>query len=218
MRAVFFCKKLVHREMVSYYMGVRTLRTKGMNLLEATQIVALYISRSEGAISETERKYGSYLKTIAGNLLPSTEDAEEIVNDVYLAAWDTIPPKHPSILKYYLSRIVRNLCFKRLDYLTAQKRQGNGAVLLSELEECIPDKSGEVEQTLEAKELGKLLNRFLGTLELSDRRIFLSRYYEAMTAPQIAEKYGYTARQVKYRLEKLRMELKRTLEKEGICP
>ena len=67
-------------------MGVRTLRTKGMNFLEDTQIVALYISRSEGAISETERKYGSYLKTIAGNLLPSTEDAEEIVNDVYLAA------------------------------------------------------------------------------------------------------------------------------------
>ena len=39
-----------------------------------------------------------------------------------------------------------------------------------------------------------------------------------MTAPQIAEKYGYTTRQVKYRLEKLRMELKRTMEKEGICP
>ena len=90
--------------------------------------------------------------------------------------------------------------------------------MLSELEECIPDKSGDVEQTMEAKELGKLLNRFLGTLEVSDRRIFLSRYYEAMTAPQIAEKYGYTARQVKYRLEKLRMELKRTMEKEGICP
>lgn len=38
--------------------------------MEDTQIVALYISRSEGAISETEKKYGSYLKTIAGNLLP----------------------------------------------------------------------------------------------------------------------------------------------------
>ena len=69
--------------------------------------------------------------------------------------------------------------------------------MLSELEECIPDKSGDVEQTMEAKELGKLLNRFLGTLEVSDR---------------------YTTRQVKYRLEKLRMELKRTMEKEGICP
>ncbi len=92
--------------------------------MEDTQIVSLYFSRSEGAISETSRKYGNYLKTIACNLLPSAEDAEEIVNDVYLAAWDTIPPKRPAVLKYYLSRIVRNLCFKRLDYLTAEKRQG----------------------------------------------------------------------------------------------
>lgn len=90
-------------------------------------------------------------------------------------------------------------------------------MLLSELEECIPDKSGDVEQTMEAKELGKLLNRFLGTLEVSDRRIFLSRYYEALTAPQIAEKYGYTARQVKYRLEKLRMELNGQWKRRGFA-
>ncbi len=186
--------------------------------MEDTQIVSLYFSRSEGAISETSRKYGSYLKTIASNLLPSAEDAEEIVNDVYLAAWDTIPPKRPAVLKYYLSRIVRNLCFKRLDYLTAEKRQGGGAVLLSELEECIPDEAGGVEQTVETKALGEILNGFLAPLNGDDRRLFLSRYYEAMTAPQIAEKYGCSARQVKYRLEKLRKELKRTLEKEGICP
>lgn len=186
--------------------------------MEDTQIISLYFSRSEGAISETSQKYGSYLKTIACNLLPSAQDAEEVLNDVYLAAWNTIPPKRPPVLKYYLSRIVRNLCFKRLDYLTAEKRQGNGAVLLSELEECIPDEGRDVEQVLEIKELWKSLNGFLATLNADDRRLFLSRYYEAMTAPQIAEKYGCSARQVKYRLEKLRKELKRALEKEGICP
>ena len=186
--------------------------------MEDTQIVSLYFSRSEGAISETSRKYGSYLKTIACNLLPSAEDVEEIINDVYLAAWDTIPPKRPPVLKYYLSRIVRNLCFKRLDYLAAEKRQSNGAVLLSELEECIPDEAGDVERTLEIRTLGRSLNGFLSTLNADDRKLFLSRYYEAMTAPQIAAKYGGSARQVKYRLEKLRKELRRTLEKEGICP
>lgn len=186
--------------------------------MEDTQIVSLFFSRSEGAISETSKKYGGYLKTIACNLLSDPEDAEEVVNDVYLAAWDTIPPKRPAILKFYLSRIVRNLCFKRLEYLSAQKRQCGGAVLLSELEECIPDRCKDVEQTLEGKELGQSLNGFLASLNADDRKLFLSRYYEAMTAPQIAEKYGVSTRQVKYRLEKLRKELKRTLEKEGICP
>ena len=119
--------------------------------MEDTQIVALFFSRSEEAISETSKKYGSYLKTIACNILPSSEDAEEIINDVYLAAWDSIPPKRPSVLKYYLSRIVRNLCFKRVEYLTAEKRGGNADILLSELEECIPDTCRNMEQILEKK-------------------------------------------------------------------
>ena len=184
--------------------------------MEDTQIVALFFSRSEEAISETSKKYGSYLKTIACNILPSSEDAEEIINDVYLAAWDSIPPKRPSVLKYYLSRIVRNLCFKRVEYLTAGKRSGNADILLSELEECIPDTGRGVEERLEAKELAQLLNRFLGTLNSGDRKLFLSRYYYAMTAPQLAEKYGCSVRQGKYRLGKMRKELKHTLQKGGM--
>lgn len=184
--------------------------------MEDTQIVALFFSRSEEAISETSKKYGSYLKTIAGNILPCSEDVEEILNDVYLAAWNSIPPKRPSVLKYYLSRIVRNLCFKRVEYLTAGKRGGNGDILLSELEECIPDTGRGVEERLEAEELARLLNQFLGTLTSNDRRLFLSRYYYAMTAPQLAEKYGCSLRQVKYRLGKMRKELKHTLQNGGM--
>ena len=184
--------------------------------MEDTQIVALFFSRSEEAISETSRKYGGYLKTIACNILPNSQDAEEILNDVYLAAWNSIPPKSPPVLKCYLSRIVRNLCFKKIEYLTAAKRGGNADMLLSELEECIPDTRKNMEELLEAKELGRRLNRFLGTLEPGDRMLFLSRYYYAMTAPELAEKYGCSVRQVKYRLGKMRKELKHTLQKEGM--
>ena len=184
--------------------------------MEDTQIVALFFSRSEEAISEASKKYGSYLKTIACNILPSYQDAEEVLNDVYLAAWDSIPPKRPAILKYYLSRIARNLCFKRVEYLTAEKRCTNADILLSELEECIPDTGRGVEERLEARELGQQLNDFLGTLSLDDRKLFLARYYYAMTAPQLAEKYGCSIRQVKYRLTKMRKELKHTLQKGGM--
>lgn len=92
--------------------------------MEDTQIVELFFSRSEEAISETSRKYGSYLRTIAHNVLPDSQDVEEVVNDVYLAAWNSIPPKCPPVLKYYLSRVARNLSFKRVEYLTAEKRCG----------------------------------------------------------------------------------------------
>lgn len=185
--------------------------------MEDAQIVDLFFSRSEEAILEASKKYGKYLKYIACNILPSSEDVEEILNDVYLAAWDSIPPKHPAVLKYYLSRIVRNLCFKRVEYLTAEKRNGNADILLSELEECIPDDCQNVERVLEAKELAMHLNRFLATLDCSDRKLFLARYYYAMTAPQLSEKYGCSVRQVKYRLEKMRKKLKYFLREEGIC-
>ena len=184
--------------------------------MEDTQIVALFFSRSEEAISETSRKYGRYLKAIACRILPNSEDAEEILNDAYLAAWDSIPPKCPPVLKCYLSRIVRNLCFKKIEYLTAAKRGGNADMLLSELEECIPDTGKDMEYALEARELGRCLNHFLGTLQAGDRKLFLSRYYYAMTAPQLAEQYGCSVRQVKYRLEKMRNKLKCYLQEEGV--
>lgn len=184
--------------------------------MEDTQIVALYCARSEEAITETSQKYGRYLETIARNILPNPEDTEEILNDLYLTAWNTIPPKCPTVLKYYLSRVVRNLCFKRIEYLAAGKRNGNGDMLLSELEACIPDSGADLERTWEVRELSRLINRFLATLSRDDRKLFLSRYYYAVPVPELAERNGCSVRRIKYRLEKLREKLKIALQKEGM--
>lgn len=178
-----------------------------MNRLEDTEIVDLFFARSENAISETANKYGAYLKTIAGNILSSPEDGEEVLNDVYLAAWNSIPPKRSVILKYYLSR---------MEYLSAEKRNCTGQLVLSELEECIPDDRQGVEQALDDKITVQRLNTFLGGLPREDRRLFLLRYYYALPLPQLAEEFGCSLRQVKYRLEKLRCALKNDLQKEGI--
>ena len=107
--------------------------------MDDTKIIDLYFCRNESAITETARKYGGYLNQIAYNILRCREDTEEIVEDTYLAAWNSIPPTKPLVLKHFLSRITRNLSFTRLDYLTAGKRGYHMTTLLSELDECIPD-------------------------------------------------------------------------------
>ena len=183
--------------------------------MEDTQIIALYLSRQEAAIGETAKKYGGYINQIAYNILRCREDTEEIAADTYLAAWNAIPPEIPRVLKHFLSRIARNLSFKRLEYLGAEKRGGNADLLLSELEECIPDPRRNPEEAVQAKQLAESVNRFLATLSAEDRGLFLCRYYYAMPAPQLAERFGISPRQVKYRLEKLRKALKKQLEKEG---
>ena len=89
-------------------------------------------------------------------------------------------------------------------------------VLLSELEECIPDHRGSVETIWEAKHTKLVLNRFLGTLNLQDCRIFLCRYYYNMTLMEIAEKYSLPQRHIKYRLSCARKTLRKQLDREGI--
>ena len=77
--------------------------------MEDHQIVDLYWSRSESAISETDRKYGRMLNSISLSLLSSFEDAEECLNDTYIAAWNSMPSDRPTFLGAYLSKIIRRI-------------------------------------------------------------------------------------------------------------
>ena len=77
-------------------------------------ILDLYWQRSERAIPETENAYGRYCHTVAYNLLRNAEDAEESVNDTWLAAWNAMPPERPNSLKAFLGRITRNISVTRL--------------------------------------------------------------------------------------------------------
>ena len=72
--------------------------------MDDKEIVALYLNREETAISATATKYGNYCYSIAYNILFNKEDAEESVNDTWLAAWNTMPPKRPKLLAAFLGK------------------------------------------------------------------------------------------------------------------
>ena len=85
-------------------------------------IIDLYWQRSERAILETETAYGAYCRTVAYNLLRNSEDAEESVNDTWLAAWNAMPPERPNSLKAFLGRITRNIAVTRLRRCRSRRR------------------------------------------------------------------------------------------------
>lgn len=180
--------------------------------MEDAEIITMYFERKETAIQETGNKYGAYLNVVAYNILRNPDDTEEVVDDTYMAAWNTMPPTKPANLKHFLSRITRNLSFDRLDYKNASKRHA----LFVELDECIPDKQNDVEAIWEAKEIGRVLNAFLHTLDGKTCAVFLARYYYAYPMKEVAKQYGLSERQVKYLLKKVRNSLRATFEKEGI--
>ena len=81
--------------------------------MEDDKIIALYWARKEEAISETDRKYGSYCRSISFRILNDKEDSEECVNDTWLHTWNAIPPGKPEFLAGFLGKIVRNLSISK---------------------------------------------------------------------------------------------------------
>jgi RNA polymerase sigma-70 factor (ECF subfamily) len=66
--------------------------------MEDKNIIKLLWLRSESAIEALSKRFGKRLMWIAMNILGTPQDAEESVNDTYLAVWNTVPPKKPDPL------------------------------------------------------------------------------------------------------------------------
>ena len=183
--------------------------------MEDDQIVALFFSRSQRAITEMSAKYGGVCRKLAENILRDPLDAEECINDAYLAVWDTVPPETPRPLLTYLCRIVRNLALKRYHSNTALKRNSRYDVSLDELLELIPSVE-TAEAACMAKELSAALDRFLSELDGQSRVLFVRRYWFADSISDIAELLHMKRGQVSVRLSRTRKKLKEYLEKEGL--
>ena len=183
--------------------------------MEDSAIVQLYFDRSENAILETDKKYGPYCYTIAHNILANKEDAEESVSDTYLAAWNAMPPRRPSILSTFLGKITRRLSIDRWRIRTAYKRGGGELPLaLDELSECVS--GGETpEQTLMRRQLALRFNQFLQGLPETERSVFLCRYWYVDSIAQIAAQFGFTENKVTSMLHRTRAKLRTMLQKEG---
>lgn len=182
--------------------------------MEDRQIVNLYFERIEDAISETEKKYGRYCHYIAYQILGDDEDSKEIVNDMYLKVWNTIPPTAPEHLKPYVGMITRQLALNRYEMKKAKKRGGQVPLVLDELSECIS--SHETESVESELVLTDIINRFLESLSEKSRNIFIRRYWYMSDVVEIAKDYSMTETSVNVSLFRSRKKFKIFLEKEGV--
>lgn len=178
------------------------------------EIISLYNKRSERAIEETSQKYGGLCRSIAFGILRSDEDAEECVNDAYLAVWRSIPPEHPMSLSAYLSKITRNTALNRVRDRTAEKRGGTQYdQLLGELAECLVSESGDMVDSIA---LSLAINSFLSSLDPTTRMIFMRRYWYMKQTKEIAREFRLTDVNVRLILHRARKKLKEYLSREGI--
>ncbi len=184
--------------------------------MEDSRIIELFFDRSEQAIAELARKYGSLCRSIAFRILNNREDAEECVNDTWLGAWNRIPPETPDPLAAYICRITRNLSLKKYRYNTAKYRNSFYDISLSELEECVPA-SEEGTEPSEEENLEAVIEEFLDSLDKKSRVMFVKRYWYAENLKTIAGEMGVTENHAAVRLLRIRRKLKTYLERRGVC-
>ena len=188
---------------------------KGSDNLNDSKIIDLFYARSERAIMELSAKYGNICNKIAKNILNNILDAEECVNDAYLGAWNTIPPQNPNPLLTYICRIVRNLSIKKYHANTSVKRNSFYDAALDELEECISSPES-IDAEISAKELTRMIDNFLDTLDAESRILFVRRYWYSYSISELAEQFDLKSNTVSVRLSRIRDKLRNYLKKEGI--
>ena len=183
--------------------------------MDDREIIELYWTRSDSAISRTAEKYGRFCHAIAYNITQNPEDSEECVNDTWLRAWSSIPPTRPQSLSAFLGRITRNLSLDRLRRRSAEKRADRHVSSISEeLAECIPAENNTA-NIADDLVLAALINRFLESLPAQTRKIFLRRYWYFSSIRDIAADYGMSESKIKMMMLRTRNALRRQLVEEG---
>lgn len=163
------------------------------------------LGRDESVLAELEREYGRYCAAIAVGILEDAGETEQVVNDVWMQVWSSIPPNRPEHLRLYIGRIARNLALNRLEYLKAGKR---ATLPLEELETVTPDRNPD------RLALKDALEAFLRAQKPEYRQMFLRRYWFGDSVDEIACRFGCSRTRVTGILFRLRRQLKEHLEKE----
>lgn len=180
-----------------------------------SEIIELYQKRDEGAIRQTQEKYQRYLMKTAMQILGNEQDAEECVNDTYLAAWESIPANRPEHLSLYLAKIVRAKAIDRVRYNTSEKRRSEEFTFsIEELDEVVSPEASP-EEALDSSLLQEAIGTFLLKQPTNVRKLFLARYFSFQSLKEAAFSCGMSESKAKTVLFRLRRKLRSYLKKEG---
>lgn len=198
----------IRKKSVLFYEEINNQKRREVRKVDDTSIINLYFDRSEEAIWETSRKYEKYCYSIAWNVLYDKEDSEECVNDTWLATWNCIPPRKPTVLSAFLGKITRNLaidCFRRKK--AAKRATEHMSELCKELEEIEDVTEHSLNDEIRRKEILEILEKFLDSLKKGDRDIFIRRYWYMDNISEIATRHGSSESKVKSSLFRSRKKL-----------
>jgi len=161
---------------------------------EELQLMEGLLAGNEDAVRALYARYARPIYTLGLRLLGSREAAEELTQDVFLAAWRKAARFDPSRgrLSTWLMTIAHNLAVDRLRRETGASRPH--LVLVDEVPEVVvaDEEASMIERDIAV--------RALSTLSDAERRLLVRAYFGGLTAREIAEADGIPLGTVKTRL------------------
>lgn len=167
-------------------------------------------ARDPAGLETLMDRYIPYVSAVVWNLLRFSmqpEDAEEVVSDVFLAAWDQAGDLQPGKVKAWLAAVARNKARSKL------RRLGRELLLEEDILELPGQESPETALTRTEERF--LVNWAVNDLPEQDREIFLRHYYHTQTVREIAAEMALNESTIKTRLRRGRMKLKEILTRWG---
>ena len=180
------------------------------------KIIDMYWDRNPDAIQETDHKYGPLLLKVAHNFLADSLDCEECQSDAYLDIWNAIPSARPVAFPAFIMQIMRRIAIDRYKEKSRKKRiPSQLTISMEELKNSIAT-GLTVEEQYEAKEVGKMITDYLGTLSDRQRYIFIDRFYLAESVEKTAADLSISVRTAYREIETIKQGLKKYLEGNGV--
>lgn len=152
----------------------------------------------------------SVVATVCRQLMKSSGEADDMVQDVYLKLWEQRQALDEiQSPKAYVIRMARNRCLDRLKS-AAYSRRDEGEAADWTLEQQIDNNANPHEQ-LVAKEQQRRLDKWVNSLKEPRKSIFILRQSEMLTNEETAQRLGLAEPTVRSTLSRLRKEARAIL-------
>jgi RNA polymerase sigma-70 factor (ECF subfamily) len=169
------------------------------------------VDGDEECLTAAYRRWGTLVHTLAGRSLGDTREAEDVTQQVFLAAWQGRQGYRPERGAFagWLVGITRR---KIADALSARTRRTDLLAAAGALLGPLDDTYGRPETVLDRV----LLRGELARLPASQRRVLHLAFYEDLTQTQIAQRTGWPLGTVKSHSRRGLHQLRRCLRAEAV--
>ena len=178
------------------------------------ELVRAAAGGDESAFSELVRMYENKAYHLALRMVGNAEDAYDVAQDAFLAAWRGLPSfRGESGFSTWLYRLVSNAA---IDHLRRTKHQrGNVSLDDEELNLDAPDNSPTPQEAAEEKDLKEAVAAGLRELSDDPRTVLVMREVQELSYEEIAESLQLDLGTVKSRISRARTHLRKILLQSG---